>query len=286
MTFAGGIKFEGAQALITGASAGIGTEFAKQFHALGANVLLVARRKKELDDLAAKFNALRAGSAEVFCVDLTIDKGSDGAGNHDSGGRLLGVYNLAEVIKERRIDILVNNAGFGSFGHFEKLDLEHEVRMMKLNVIAPVILAHAVVPQMKARRSGAIISLSSVAGFQALPYLATYSASKAFNLYHTLSLRYELLEFGLAVLTVCPGPTATEFQGVARIPGTMSGMRRDSVEQVVRESISALRRNKAFVVPCLKSRLLSIPCRLLPKSFTTRIAGQSLKASLPGGKWI
>ena len=123
---------------------------------------------------------------------------------------------------------------------------------------------------MKERKEGEIISLSSIAGFQPLPLMSTYAATKAFNLFHSLGLKEELREFGINVLAVCPGPVATEFGGVARVPGTMTGGTRDSAESVVRSSLKALRHEKAFVVPCLRGKLISLPSRLLSKSLTSR----------------
>ena len=259
------------RALITGASSGIGAEFAKQLHAKGYQVTLVARRVQHLQDLTDSLNNQRPESAEVLSADLIVPWGSAGGG---------GYHAILEYISSNRIDVLVNNAGFGSFGHFESLPIDREIEMIKLNVEATVRLAHAVIPQMKARRQGAIISVSSIAGFQPLPYMATYSATKAFNLTHSLSLRYELQPFGIQVLSVCPGPTATEFQGVSRVPGKLTGGARDSVEEVVKESVAALEGGQAWVVPCWRAKLLSLPSRLLPRTWCTYLTGKALRSSL------
>ena len=257
---------------ITGASSGIGEEFARQFHKAGCRLLLVARRRDRLESLASELEAIRPDSADVLVADLA----------KESGDRSL--ETLVQVLEESHIDILVNNAGRGSFGEFDELHREDELAMIRLNVLATTALAHAVLQQMKARGSGALITTSSVAAFQPLPYMATYAATKAFNYYHSMALHYEYARHGICVLAVCPGPTATEFGGVARVPGTVAGVGRDDVEAVVAESLQALRRKKAFLVPCLRSRLLSYVCRVLPTTLTTRLTRRALFPALEASK--
>lgn len=251
-------------ALITGASAGIGEEFARQLQALGLKVCLVARRADRLTKLVSELNLLRADSAEFIECDLC---------DFDSEQ---GILKVVEYIKSNQVDLLVNNAGRGSFGFFEEINCQSEQEMVQLNIMATLRLAHAAIAPMKARRLGAIILVSSIAGIQALPYMATYAATKAFNLFHSMGLREELRPFNIRVLTVCPGPTATEFGGVARVPGTVSAIQRDSVALVVRNSIQALERNRAIVIPTWRSKLLALPSLLLPRVLTTYLVGRSL----------
>lgn len=258
-------SFEGKTVLVTGASAGIGAEFAKQFHGLGASLVLVARRLDRLERVATTFNQTREGSAEVLRADLSLETD---------------LAKVVELIKSRDIDILVNNAGRGSFGYFEQLELEEELEMIRLNVVAPVVLAHAVLPQMKSRKCGALVTVSSIAAFQPLPYMATYAATKGFDYLHSMALRAELSEFGVKALAVCPGPTATEFGGVARVPGTFTGGGRDGVEKVVSESISSLCSNHAAVVPCLRPKLIATVSKLLPKRISTWVTKKVLDAPL------
>ncbi|MDC0358832.1 SDR family NAD(P)-dependent oxidoreductase [Oligoflexia bacterium] len=263
--------------LITGASSGIGAEFASQFHALGANVILAARRGDLLKQSADKFNSTRSGSAKDLVVDLT-------KGGQDIEGGAWGISELVEFAKAEKIDILVNNAGRGSFGPFDTLNIDSEVEMVTLNIEATMRLAHAVIPYMKENRAGAIISIASIAAFQPLPFMATYAATKAFNFTHALGLRHELAEHGVKVITVCPGPVATEFGGVARVPGQVTGISRSAVEKVVGESIAALKSDKSIVIPCARGKLLSLPSRLLPTNFATWLAAKLLKSSLPDRK--
>jgi short-subunit dehydrogenase len=252
-------------ALITGASAGIGAEFARQLHAEGARVVLVARRGERLNESAAIFNRARPGSAVALQADLAAQDG---------------VRLVADYISANQIDILVNNAGRGSFGEFDELDVDGELGIVALNVIATVHLAHAVIPQMKARKRGAIVSISSIAGFQPLPFMATYAATKAFNLSHSMGLKYELEHCGVRVLTVCPGPVDTEFAGVARIPGGYTGTSRDSAESVVRESLRALKRNALFVVPGWRAKPLYYFMRITPRRLANRMVAAILRGAL------
>ena len=260
------LDFNGKTALITGGSAGIGAEFARQLHRRGCNVWLVARRAENLAALAGELNSVRAGSARFDVVDL--------ASREDLAA-------LCAAIPARTVDILINNAGRGSFGHFETITPETEAELIATNVLASTLIAHAVIPQMKTRRSGAILSVSSVAGFQPLPYMATYSATKAFNLVQALALRHELRPFGIRIVTLCPGPTETEFAGVARIEGHITGSKRDPVEFVVREGLRALERDRAFIVPGIRSALMRLGSRLLPIDFTTWVCEKMLRGALP-----
>ena len=262
---------EGSTACVTGASSGIGAEFARQLHAKGAALVLVARRREKLHQLAATLNATRAGSVTILPADLSRE---------ESEGEVAGLRAAIEFLQNTRIDILVNNAGMGSFGHFEELDIGRESSMVSLNVTATLRLAHAVIPQMKERGSGAIVSISSIAAFQPLPYMATYAATKAFNFIHSMALRYELRRFGVRVLTVCPGPTATEFGGVARVPGTLTGGRRDSVSLVVERSLAALAADRPFVVTGTRSKLLYGLMCLAPWRLSSRLAAEVLGISL------
>lgn len=259
------IDLKGKRAVISGASAGIGLEFTKQLHALGASVHLIARRESLLEEQVRQLLAVRPESASYDCADLTDPAALRG---------------VADSLRSSTVDILINNAGFGSFGAFEQLDIEREKQMVALNVNATIELAHAVIPQMKAAKSGAIVGVSSIAAFQPLPYMATYAATKSFNLVHTLGLRGELAPFSIKVLAVCPGPVATEFGGVARVPGTLTGTARDSAEAVVRTSIKALIKNRAVVIPTLRGRLIALPSIWLPKSISTVLVARVLKRSL------
>lgn len=249
-------------ALITGASSGIGLEFARQIHSRGARVVLIARRETLLREECQKLNALRAASAEYLKLDLTDSED---------------LIKALEYVNSSKVDILVNNAGHGSFGAFAELDLNREISQLRLNIESTVVLAHQAIRKMQISGSGALISVSSVAAFQPLPFMATYSATKAFNYIHSTALREELKDSGIRVLTVCPGPTATEFGGAARVPGTMTGVPRDEVEMVVRESLKALDKNRPFVVTGLRSKFAALFSVLLPASISSKIIGMQFR---------
>jgi short-subunit dehydrogenase len=253
-------------AVITGASAGIGAEFARQLHARGFDLFLIARRADHLVALKSQLEEKRANSVEVRSVDLC---------NQSE------LAKLCTELKVLPVKLLVNNAGRGSFGLFDELDLTQELSMVALNISAGLSILHAVLPVLKQQKTGGVITISSVLGFQPTPYMATYAGTKAFNLYHTLALRKELKGTGVQVLTVCPGPTATEFAGVARVPGEFTDIQRDRVDMVVAQSIIAFQKGRAFVVPGMRSSLLSLFSRILPFWLTLPIIQHMLRRSLP-----
>jgi hypothetical protein len=258
-------EFRGKVVLVTGASAGIGLEFAHAFHERGATVVLVARRFERLEEISERFNIVRPGSAVVLQADLA---------------NAADLEKVRAYISNSRIDVLVNNAGRGSFGRFEKLSLEEELDLIRLNVQAPVVLSHEVLSQMKMRGEGIILMLSSVAGIQPLPYMATYGATKAFDVSFGMALAEEVRPFGIQVLSVLPGPVATEFGGVARVPGEFTNIGRDEPAAVVRESLNALKQRRHWVIPCLQAKALSWPSRILPLRITTFLTGKSLQGAL------
>ena len=259
------VEWRNKRVLITGASSGIGAEFARQLARESAILVLIARRKSLLEELKIELLALGAKEVELIVADLTNDQD---------------LQSIINRINAQPIDLLINNAGRGSFGYFENLDINEELSQIKLNVVATVAIAHAAIKGMKSRHSGAVISVSSVAAFQPLPFMATYAATKSFNFTHSLALREELKPFGIKVLILCPGPTATEFGGVARVPGTISGVVRDQVSDVVTSALKGLRAGKAFITPGVRSGGLSLLSRFLPKVLTTKIVGKGLLKTL------
>jgi uncharacterized protein len=183
-------------ALITGASAGIGEEFARQLAGRGYDLVLVARRRDRLEQLAEQLPT----TAHVVELDLATD-----------------AARLADEVDQLgvQVDLLVNNAGFGLRGRFLELDAERQAEMVRLNCEAVVTLTAAFAPGMVARRRGGIITIASTAGMQPLPYEAVYGASKAFAISFMEALWMELRDTGVAVTVVNPGPVKTEWQSVA-----------------------------------------------------------------------
>jgi short-subunit dehydrogenase len=218
-------------ALVTGASSGIGAEFAKQLSADGYVVILVARRADRMQEVAAQLH----GDAHVIACDLVSD-----ARSLPDRVAALGVT----------VDVLVNNAGFGTNGRFAGIDPAREAEEVRLNCEALVTLTHAFLPSMIERRRGGVITVASTVGFQPIPYEATYSACKAFARTFSDALSGELRGTGVRALSVNPGPVPTEFQHVAGygdwlppVPGKVSA------EQVARESLRAFRRGSRTVTP-------------------------------------
>ncbi len=190
-------------ALVTGASAGIGAAFAEALAREQYDLVLVARRADRLEELAKRLRDARGVAIEVLAADLT-----DGAG----------LARVVARVEEGPPDLLVNNAGHGSFGNFAELDIDREVGEIQLNVVALVRLTRAALPGMIRRGHGAIINVSSMAGFQPMPFNATYGATKAFVNSFTEALHEELRGTGVRVQALCPGFTRTD-----RVPGHRRG---------------------------------------------------------------
>jgi len=187
-------------ALITGASAGIGAEFARAFARQGLDCALLARRHDKLEALARELEEQHGVSTRVVVVDLAAPDGPAEA---------------AKAVADLDLGILVNNAGVGGVGRFDKLDSARLREMVNLNCLAPMLLTHELLPAFQARGRGAIVITGSVAGRQPLPLHGVYSATKAFDLMLGESLYVEMRELGIDVLVLEPGPTLTEFQEVA-----------------------------------------------------------------------
>jgi short-subunit dehydrogenase len=218
-------------ALITGASSGIGDQFARQLAGRGYDLILVARRKDRLEQLAEQVPT----TAHVIECDLA----SEAAELPDRVANL-GVH----------VDLLVNNAGFGLRGHFLELDAEREAEMVRVNCEAVVRLTHAFVPGMVERSRGGVITVASTAGLQPLPYETTYAASKAFAISFMEALSMELRGTGVRALVVNPGPVKTEWQAVAGYDEntrTMPGM--ISADQCVADALRAYDRGKRSMIP-------------------------------------
>jgi short-subunit dehydrogenase len=218
-------------ALITGASSGIGEEFARQLAAMGYDVILVARRKERLEDLAEEL------PTQVHVV--TCDLGSEA---EELPGQVakLGVG----------VDLLVNNAGFGLRGHFADLDTGREAEMVRVNCEAVVTLTHAFLPAMIERGQGGVITVASTAGMQPLPYETTYAATKAFAISFMEALSMELRGTGVKCLVVNPGPVKTEWQAVAGYDeNTRTAPGMIDVRQCVADSLRAYDRGKRSVIP-------------------------------------
>jgi short-subunit dehydrogenase len=237
-------------ALITGASSGIGAEFARQLAAREYNLILVARRKERLEQLAGELAAAHGIRAETLAADLTVDE------------ELRSVEE--RIAQEGGLDLLVNNAGFGVLGLFWRTDLEAQERLHRLHVMATMRLTHAALRVMTAQNSGAIITVSSVAAFMPAAVSSTYGSTKTWINAFTEGLYLELKSQGSAVKmqALCPGFTYSEFHDVARMDrGAIPGPLWLRAEDVVAASLQGLDRGKLFVVPDWRYKLIA---RLVP----------------------
>ncbi len=242
-------------ALVTGASSGIGEQFARQLSARGWNLVLVARRADRLERLAAELPT----EAHVVPCDLASD-----------AGQLAG--RVAELGTE--VALLVNNAGFGTSGPFTAHDPARDVEQVRLNCEAIVTLCHAFLPAMIERRRGGIINVASTAGMQPLPYESVYAATKAFAVSFTDALHAELRGSGVRVLAVNPGPVPTEWQHVAGYDAGRVGVVPGQIpaEQVVREALAGFDAGRRSVIPGRTMRWIMRITRPSPRAVQLRVA--------------
>lgn len=243
-------------ALITGASGGIGAAFAQELAARQMNLVLVARSKDKLQQLASKLQDQYKIQVNVIDQDLTAPEAAK---------------SVFEAVTQKglTIDLLINNAGFGDYGDFAERDGDRQVKMLQLNILALVDITHKFLPGMRQRRSGSIINLSSVAAFHPIPYFSVYAASKAFVLSFSEALWGENKNYGVRILAVCPGPTDTKFFQDAEFPSALAdtiAKNYTSPEVVVREALQALEKNHSSVVPgnIVNKLQVNIP-RFLPR---------------------
>lgn len=255
------LKSYGEWALVTGASAGIGTEFARQLAAQRVNVVLVARRADRLQALADELGRRRSVQTRVIVQDL----GREGAAER-----------VAEQVADLEIGILVNNAGFGAAGRFERVPREKLLEMIRVNCMAVTALTHLFLPAMKTRGRGAVIIVGSVAGYQPLGLAAIYAATKAFDLMLGEALWAENRGTGVDVLVLSPGPVETEFQAVAGEtphPGA-------SPARVVEVALAALGKKPSVIEgPLNKARTWSV--RLGPRPLVARFALGVMRTFVP-----
>jgi uncharacterized protein len=255
--------YQGKTALITGASSGIGRAFARALAERGMSVVLIARSEERLRALATELSERHKIRAEVIAADLSQEA----------------AIRQIQLEVQRRglvIDLLVNNAGFATNGSFETLPTETDHQQVMVDVTAVVDLTHAFVPALLERSPGAaVINVASTAGFQPLPYMAVYGASKAFVLSFSQALAEEYRARGLRVLALCPGATETAFFDIAGEAASVG--RRRSPEQVVTTGLRALERGRSVVIDGFSNALLAQLSRFFPRRFVVRMAGQTVR---------
>ena len=259
-----------ATALVTGASSGIGRAFATRLAAAGTELVVVARRADRLDDLAAEIAGSGAPKPEVLVADLT-----------ETDQRAAVESRLAD--RDRPVDLLVNNAGFGTRGLFAELPADREEAEIRLNVLAPVSLAHAALPGMLERRRGGIVNVSSMAGLQPLPGWATYAATKAFLTNFSQSLHEEVRAQGVSVLALMPGFTRSEFHDHASMARSyIPGPFWMTADDVARSALEAIGQGRATHVPGLRNKAIALAGRFAPWVVSRRIVHAANRRIPPG----
>jgi uncharacterized protein len=249
-----------ATALITGASSGLGEIFAHQLARAGYDLVLTARREGRLANVASRSRELGAKRTEIILADLSRRDAPE---------------TIVREIAARglQIDYLVNNAGFGTSGRFHKLPLDRELEEIDLNISGLVTLTRLLLPAMVERRNGTIINVASTAAFQAVPYMSTYAATKAFVLSFTEGLAGELAGSGVKILALCPGPVKTEFQRVAgNEKATVPQFVYVPAETVVAQGIAAAASGRMVHIAGMMNLLTAEFIRFVPRSLVNQIA--------------
>jgi len=250
--------------VVTGASGGIGEALARRLAAQGSDLVLVARRREDLDRVAAELRERHGITVDVLTADLTADDG---------------IAAVEACIRERRPDLVVNNAGFGIVGPFADSEVEQVDGMVRLNVLALTRLARAAVATMVERGSGAVVNVGSIAGEIAGPNLAVYAGTKAYVRVFTESLAEELRGTGVHVQALLPGVTRTGFQEVAGdVGGSLPSFLWQDADEVAAACLAGLRRRQVVTVSGVHNKAFVAGVTLLPGSLARRIAGLASRA--------
>ena len=257
-------RWRGKFALITGASAGIGLELAKQLAAEGANLVLTARRADRLRQLATEVSSSGV-KVEVFAADLT---------QPDAPTQ---IYEFTKR-KGIEVELLVNNAGFGAYGYIHQIPAERMLEMVQVNCSAVVHLTRLYSADMVERKHGDILIVASIAAFQAVPFNSIYAATKAFDLIFAEGIAEELRPFGVRVCALCPGSTDTEFQQVAAQP-KRAFRSAETAEKVARVGLEAMAAGKSYVISGARNRIMMESERIAPRSFVVKMAARMMRPS-------
>src|SRR6202162_3428439 len=252
-------EWGGKWALITGASAGIGVALAKELAAGGANLVLTARRQERLEELGKDLATKHKIKTSIFAADLA----------DPSAPEKIYAFTRAQGIP---VELLVNNAGFGAYGELPSVEVSRLLDMVQVNCAAVVHLTRLYLPEMLVRRSGDILILASTAAFQAVPYISTYAATKAFDLLFAEGLAEEMKPYGIRVCALCPGSTDSEFHEVAGQADVAASMRsQETAEKVARTGLRALAAGKSYVISGMGNYLGAHSQRLAPRRMVSRI---------------
>ena len=244
--------------LITGASSGIGLEFARVFASQRLNIVITARNQIQLEHVAAELRAAHRVDVTVLPCDLA------------KAGAAEELFRRVEQ-KNLQIDVLVNNAGFGLYGHFKDTNLATELEMIQLNITSITVLTKLFLPGMVTRRRGRILNVASTAAFQAGPLMAVYYATKAYVLHFSEAIANELEGTGVTVTTLCPGPTESAFVGNANLETSklFHNKKVPTAAKVAREGYDAMMSGKTVHIVGASNSFYALMTRLLPRRMMT-----------------
>ena len=256
--------------LITGASGGIGEAFARRLAREGHNLFLVARSEDKLRSLVNELSGKEGIKADHFAIDLAVA---------DSDKQLF------EKTSEKGVEIdwLINNAGFGSMGDFSGLTLDRELGMIDLNIRSLVALTHRYLQGMRERKSGTIINVSSAAGFQPIPFMATYAATKAFVTSFSEAIAEENRPYGIQVFALCPGSTETNFHATAGMDRALGFKGQESAQDVVETAMRTIGTSRAKIVSGWTNWLVASAVNFLPNSLITRAMAKGMRGRFQKG---
>jgi uncharacterized protein len=252
-------------ALVTGASSGIGAEFARVLAARGMHLILTARREDLLKQLAEELDTRHGTRTEIIVGDLS---------EPGEPKRLFGEIESRDI----QVELLINNAGFGFVGTLDETDPERMQKLIRLNMSALTELTYLFLPGMTERGHGGIINVSSVAAFQPVAYMPVYSAGKAYVLHFSEALWAEARNKGVTVMALCPGTTSTDFFDVAGVRNWLKKHRSHTTEFVVRKALAAFEKKRQYVIPGLANYLLSLGVRIARRKMVVK---QSMKYFRP-----
>ena len=256
-------EWQGKWALVTGASAGIGVALAQELAAGGTHLVLTARRQDRLEELARRLSKNYSIRAEVLAADLA---------------KMEAPVEIFEFTRQKglTIDLLINNAGFGQYGELTQVETQRLLDMVQVNCHAVVHLTRLFLSGMVERRRGDVLILASTAAFQAVPYVTTYAATKAFDLLFAEGLAEEMKPHGIRVCALCPGSTESEFHAVAQ-QEKFTQKHQETAEKVARTGLEALAGGKSYVISGTANYLGAHLQRLVPRRVVTRIAANMFR---------
>jgi uncharacterized protein len=255
-------EWQGKWALVTGASAGIGVALANELAADGTHLVLTARRRDRLEELARTLAQRHGIRTAVFDADLAA----------------AAPEKIYEFTKQQglEIDLLINNAGFGQYGELTQVPVQRLLDMVQVNCAAVVHLSRLYLADMIARRRGDVLILGSTAAFQAVPYISTYAATKAFDLLFAEGLAEEMRPHGIRVCALCPGSTESEFHAIAS-QEKFTSKNQETAQKVARTGLRALAAGKSYVISGLGNYLGAQSQRIVPRRLVTRIAANMFR---------